>query len=143
MSDHVNPQNPQSALTSRILKAAIEVHKNLGPGLLESAYQACLAYELAASGLAFRQQLAIPLIYKEIKIREPYRLDFVVEGSVIVEIKAVEALHPIHEAQVLTYLRLSEIEVGLLINFNVLRLKDGVKRLVLSPRESKPPLILN
>jgi GxxExxY protein len=131
MSQYVKPENPHSAITSRILKAAIEVHKQLGPGLLESTYQACMRFELANQGLAFRQQVALPIVYKGVELEEPYRLDFVVEGVVLVELKAVDALHPVHEAQLLTYLKLSEIGVGLLINFNVQVFKDGVQRMIL------------
>jgi GxxExxY protein len=132
MAVHVKPENPCSELTGRIIRAAIEVHKHLGPGLLESTYQACLRYELAASGLAFRQQQALPIIYKEVQLEEPYRLDFIVEDAVILELKSVDALHPIHEAQLLTYLKLTGIHVGLLINFNVAQFKDGIKRMVLT-----------
>ncbi|HVT11570.1 MAG TPA: GxxExxY protein [Fimbriimonadaceae bacterium] len=131
MQQFVKLENPHSALTSKIIAAAIEVHRHLGPGLLESTYQACLRYELAKSGLAFRQQQLLPIVYKEVQLEEPYKLDFVVEGLVILELKAVESLHPIHEAQLLTYMKLSGLRVGLLINFNVVKLKDGIKRLVL------------
>jgi GxxExxY protein len=131
VTNHVRAANPHSSITSRIIKAAIEVHRNLGPGLLESTYQACLRYELAAVGLSFRYEQALPIVYKGVQLEEPYRLDFIVEDCVLIETKSVEALHPIYEAQLLTYLKLTELKVGLLINFNVVLQKDGIKRLVL------------
>ncbi len=117
-------------ITEKIIGCAIEVHRNLGPGLLESTYEACLYYELQKGGLSVKTQLGLPLIYKEIKLEVGYRMDFLVEGRVVLEIKSVEALNDIHTAQVLTYLKLSNCKIGLLINFNVLRLKDGIKRLI-------------
>lgn len=117
-------------LTEKIIGSAIEIHKTIGPGLLESAYDECLAHELKLRGLAFERQVHLPVSYKAIKLDCGYRLDFLVEKSVVVELKAVDALHPIHEAQVLTYLKLGGWTVGLLINFNVPVLKDGIKRLV-------------
>ncbi|MGA7194294.1 MAG: GxxExxY protein [Anaerolineales bacterium] len=117
-------------ITEGIIGAAIEVHKNLGPGLLESAYQAALAYELTERGFKIEQQKSLPLLYKNIKLEAGYRLDFLVNDKVVVEIKSMEGLAPIHEAQLLSYLRLSNCKVGLLINFNVKLLKQGVKRLV-------------
>lgn len=122
---------PEQDLTRRIIGAAIEVHRVLGPGLLEAVYQACLARELDLRGLAYQQQKPLPVEYKGAKLDCGYRLDFVVEGKVIVELKAVEALTPVHEAQLLTYLRLGNCRVGLLINCNVPVLKDGIKRRVL------------
>jgi GxxExxY protein len=121
---------PLNRLTKRILGGAIEVHRNLGPGLLESIYLPCLKFELSADRLAFVKQLAVPVIYKSKRLHAGYRIDLVVEDRVIVEVKAVDMLAPIHEAQVLTYLRLKRCPVGLLINFNVPRLMDGVKRLI-------------
>ncbi len=118
-------------LTERIIGAAIEVHRALGPGLLESAYEACLCHELSKQGIAFQRQAEMPVVYDGERIDCGYRLDLVVEGSVIEELKSVEELSPIHEAQLLTYLRLSGLKVGLLINFNVNLLKDGVKRRVM------------
>lgn len=118
------------AVTRAIIGAAIEVHKQLGPGLLESAYQTCLAFELRERGLQVREQVALPVVYKDVRLDCGYRLDLMVEGSVIVEIKAVEHLLPIHEAQLLSHLRLAKKEVGLLMNFHSAVLKDGVKRLV-------------
>ena len=118
-------------ITSGIISAAIEVHQTLGPGLLESAYQKCLCRELALRDIAFEQQLALPITYKGLELDCGYRLDLLVMQSVVVELKAVEKLLPIHEAQILTYLQLGGWKVGLLINFNVPILKHGVKRLVL------------
>jgi GxxExxY protein len=117
-------------ITGSIIGAAIEVHKALGPGLLESAYEAGLAYELAKRGIQVEQQKALPLIYKEVHLDCGYRLDLLVENAVIVEIKSVEQLAPIHTAQLLSYLRLSGHRVGLLINFNVKVLRDGIHRLM-------------
>ncbi|HRQ66592.1 MAG TPA: GxxExxY protein [Xanthomonadaceae bacterium] len=117
-------------MTELVIGAAIEVHRELGPGLLESTYEACLGVELAARGLAFERQKTLPLVYKGHPVDCGYRLDLLVEDCVAVELKAVEALLPIHEAQLLTYLRLARLNVGLLINFNVKLLKNGVRRLV-------------
>lgn len=118
-------------LTHGIIGAAIEVHKTLGPGLLESAYEECLAREFSLRGLRFERQKPLPVVYKDVKLDCGYRLDFLVEGKVIVELKAIEALAPIHDAIVLTYLRLSGCAIGLLINFHTTSLKKGIKRLVL------------
>jgi len=118
------------SITRRIIGAAIEVHPRLGPGLLESAYQTCLAFELRHIGLKVEEQKALPVVYRDVKLDCGYRLDLVVEDSVVVEIKAVEQLAPIHDAQVLSYLRLSGHRVGLLINFHVRVLKNGLKRIV-------------
>ena len=120
----------QQELTGQILGAAIEVHKQLGPGLLESTYQACLCHELELRGISFECQKPLPLEYKGIKLECGYRTDLLVAGLVIVEIKSGEALAPIHEAQLLTYLKLTGIKVGFLINFNVVVLKQGIRRLV-------------
>ena len=117
-------------ITELVIGCAIEVHKNLGPGLLESTYLACLNYELSKKGLEVKKQLGLPLIYKEIFLEIGYRLDLLVEGNVVVEIKSVECLTDVHTAQVLTYLKLTNSRVGLLINFNVLRLTEGIKRLI-------------
>jgi GxxExxY protein len=119
------------ALTREIIGAAIEVHRELGPGLLESAYEACFCRELTVRRLAFERQVALPLVYKGERLDCGYRIDLIVAGSVVVEIKSVEATLPIHEAQLLTYLRLSRKRIGLLINFNVPVLKDGIVRRVL------------
>jgi GxxExxY protein len=117
-------------ITEAIIGAAIEVHRQLGPGMLESVYETVLAYELAQRGLAVERQRAVPLVYKELNFDEGYRLDLLVAGQVIVELKCVEALLPIHEAQILSYLKLTGLKVGLLINFKVPVLKQGLKRLV-------------
>ncbi len=120
----------ENEVSEKIIGCAIEVHKSLGPGLLESAYLECLFYELQSFGLKVEKQRALPLVYKEIKLDAGYRLDLIVEDKVIIEVKSVEALNDVHIAQVLTYLKLSGCKVGLLMNFNVLRLVEGLKRLV-------------
>jgi len=120
----------ENDLSQIIIGCAIKVHTALGPGLLESAYEECLYYELVKEGLKVEKQKALPLIYEEIKLEVGYRLDLIVEGKVIVEIKACEGLNDVHLAQVLTYLKLSNVKLGLLINFNVTRVKDGIKRVV-------------
>jgi GxxExxY protein len=117
-------------LTEKIIGAAIEVHKVLGPGLLESAYEGCLAYEFTLAKISFERQVQLPVVYKSFQIDCGYRLDFLVEKMVVVELKAVEGLQPIHEAQLLTYLKLGGWPIGLLINFNVPVLKKGIKRMV-------------
>ena len=117
-------------ITGDIVDAAMKVHTALGPGLLESAYETCLAYELRRRGLKVVAQLGLPVVYDGVKLDAGYRIDLLVEDRVIVELKAVESLQPIHQAQLLSYLKLSGCKVGLLINFNVLRLKDGIKRIV-------------
>lgn len=117
--------------SKRVIGCAIEVHRTIGPGLLESAYQQCLAHEMTLQGLAFEMEKSLPVVYKDVRLDCGYRLDFVVENSVIVELKAVESLLSIHEAQLLTYMKLASISIGLLINFNETRLKDGIKRFVL------------
>lgn len=127
------------SLTSAIIAAAIRVHRELGPGLLESAYEACLAYELVAEGIPHRRQADLPVLYRGSRVDAGYRLDFVIDDAVVVELKSIEALAPIHEAQLLTYLRLSGYPVGLLMNFNVPRLRDGIVRRVLTPTQSPPP----
>jgi GxxExxY protein len=116
-------------ITEAIIGAAIEVHRALGPGLLESAYVTCLVYELRERGFKVLQEVPLPLVYKEVKLDCGYRLDLVVNDAVIVEVKSVESLAPIHEAQLLSYLKLADCKVGLLINFNVKMLKHGIKRL--------------
>ncbi|HEX4080683.1 MAG TPA: GxxExxY protein [Rhizomicrobium sp.] len=120
-----------SALSDRIIAIAIDVHRQLGPGLLESAYEECLCHDLKEAGIAYDRQRPLPIIYKTVKLDCGYRMDIVVEGELIIEIKAVERLMPIHEAQMLTYLRLSRCKVGLLMNFNSVSLKDGLRRFVL------------
>ena len=117
-------------LSSRIIGAAIEVHKTLGPGLLESAYEECLCYDLEERGIAFERQLPITINYKDHAIDCSYRIDILVENTIVIELKAVDRIEPIHQAQLLTYLKLSEKKLGLLINFNVPLLKEGIIRLV-------------
>ena len=116
-------------ITSAIIGAAIRVHKALGPGLLESAYEACLAYELQKNEYTVEQQKPVPVIYEKVKLDCGYRADLVVNGKVIVEVKAKDALHPIDDAQLLSHLRLIGLEVGLLINFHEFKIKDGIKRI--------------
>jgi len=118
-------------LTERIIGSAIEVHRALGPGLLESAYEECLCFELKEVGLSFARQVPLPIVYKSVRLDCGYRLDLIVENRVILELKAVERLLPIHEAQALTYLRLTGIRTALLLNFNSSALKNGMRRLVL------------
>ena|SRR5690554_3817372 len=120
----------ENELSSKIIGACIEVHKQLGPGLLESTYEVCLAHELRLMGLEVREEVPLPVVYKDIKLNAGYRIDMIVNNKVILEIKSVEALAPIHTAQILTYLKLKEIKLGLLINFNSVKLIDGLKRIV-------------
>lgn len=117
-------------ITEKIIGSAIAVHKALGPGLPESAYEECLCFELSEAGLEFKRQVALPVVYKGVKLDCGYRMDVVVEESVIIEIKAVERIVPVHEAQLLSYLKLTGIKVGLLLNFHVPVLKSGIKRIV-------------
>jgi len=124
-----------SDLTSEIIGAAISIHRRLGPGLLESAYEACLAYELERLGLRVERQKAVPLVYEAVNLDCGFRADLVVNGRVVIEIKAKEALHPVDEAQLLSHLRLLNIPVGLLINFHVAMLRDGIRRMVNNYRE--------
>ena len=118
-------------LSGKVIGCAIEVHRNLGPGLLESAYRICLAHELSVAGIPFQMELPQPLRYKEILLDCGYRLDVLVNRELLVEAKAVETLLPIHHAQTLTYMRLAGVSVGLLINFNVPVLRDGGRRMIL------------
>ena len=120
----------ENEISSKIIGAAIEVHKQLGPGLLESTYETCLAYELKQMELDVKQQQALPVVYKEVKLDAGYRIDLLIENKVIVEIKSVEALADIHTAQLLTYLKLKDLKLGLLINFNSVRVVDGLKRIL-------------
>lgn len=117
-------------ITSGIISCAIKVHKQLGPGLLESAYEACLAHEMAKAGIGYEQQKPMPVIYDDLRLDAGYRVDLFVENKVIVELKAVEMLNDVHLAQVMTYLRLANCRFGLLINFNVTLLKDGIRRVI-------------
>jgi GxxExxY protein len=118
-------------LTGKIVDCAITVHKLLGPGLLESVYEECLQYELSSCGLKTLKQLPMPLVYKEKKLDIGYRIDLLVDDKVIIEVKSVDALNPVHMAQIMTYLKLSGCRIGLLINFNVPFLKDGIRRIIL------------
>ncbi len=115
----------------QVLDCAFKVHSALGPGLLESAYEECLCYEIRQSGLFVEKQKPLPLVYNEVRLEVGYRIDLMVENQVIVEIKSVELLNEVHLAQVLTYLRLSDCKLALLVNFNVLHLKNGIKRIIL------------
>ena len=120
----------ENEITEKIIGCAIKVHKNLGPGLLESAYQECLFYELKKEGLNVEKEKALPLVYEEVKLDCGYRLDLLVENKIVFEIKSVDTLNEIHLAQVLTYLKINNSKIGLLINFNVLQLVKGVKRVI-------------
>ncbi len=118
-------------LSRRVIGCAIEVHRNLGPGLLESTYRQCLACELSHAGIQFQMELPVPVRYKDVLLDCGYRIDLLVDRRLIVEIKSGEALLPIHQAQILTYMRLANVALGLLINFNVTKLQNGIKRFVL------------
>jgi GxxExxY protein len=118
-------------LTDQVIGFAIEVHRALGPGLLESAYEECLCFELKSHGLSFARQLPLPVVYKSVRLDCGYRIDLVVENAVIIELKTAERILPVHEAQLLTYLKLSGLRVGLLLNFHSALLKDGIRRMVL------------
>jgi len=120
----------ENDLATKIIGASIEVHKKLGPGLLESTYETCLVHELRLINLDVKQQIALPVIYKGVKLNAGYRIDLLVENKVIIEIKSVEALANIHTAQLLTYLKLKDLKLGLLINFNEVLLKNGLKRVL-------------
>jgi GxxExxY protein len=126
-------------LTERVIGSCIEIHRSLGPGLLESAYEECLCHELSAAHIGFERQKPLPVRYKGVKLDCGYRLDLVVEQKLIIELKAIEQLLPIHEAQLLTYLKLSGLTLGLLINFNVPVLKSGIKRIVNNFQDSASP----
>ncbi|MBP9581690.1 MAG: GxxExxY protein [Ignavibacteriaceae bacterium] len=118
-------------LSNIVIGLAIKVHRNLGPGLLESSYKECLFYEIMKAGLYVEKEKPMPLIYEDVKLDIGYRLDLIVENKLVIEIKSVEALNDVHLAQILTYLKLSGCKLGLLINFNVKLLKDGIKRVIL------------
>lgn len=120
----------ENEISYKVIGAAIELHKNLGPGLLESVYENALAYDLREAGLDVKQQIPMPLIYKEVNMDNGYRLDLLIENKVIIEIKSVESIAPVHFSQTLTYLKLSNTKLGLLINFNTDKLKDGIHRIV-------------
>lgn len=130
MVDNYNGQKRSNELSNLIIASAIEVHKLLGPGLLESTYEECFCYELSRKGIPFERQKALPVIYKDVHLDCGYRIDIMVDNLVIVELKATDSIEPIHEAQILTYLKLSKLWLGLLINFNVRILKDGIKRII-------------
>lgn len=117
-------------MTHKIIGAAMDVHRTLGPGLLESAYQECLYYKLKKEGLSVSKEKAMPLVFEEVKLECGYRIDLLVENSVVIEVKSVEALNDVHLAQTLTYMKLGNYKLGLLINFNVTLLKQGIKRLI-------------
>jgi GxxExxY protein len=118
-------------LTDKVIGAAIEVHRQLGPGLLESVYEECLCYELGLLGLSVQRQLSLPIRYKNVNLEGGFRIDILVEGSLVIELKAVDKIIALHERQLLTYMRLSGHKTGLILNFNVYLMKDGVKRMVL------------
>jgi GxxExxY protein len=122
----------ENALSKKIIGAAIEVHRQLGPGLLESAYEQCLAHELSLQDIPFERQKPIPIVYKGLNLDCGFRLDLLVSSLVVVELKAVNEIMPIHEAQLMTYLKLTSCKLGLLLNFNTLRLRNGIKRVVLN-----------
>jgi GxxExxY protein len=121
----------KSSLTGEVIGAAIEVHRELGPGLLESTYEACLCYELAERGVPFLRQVPVPVVYHNRKLDCGYRVDLLADSKLVIELKAVAAIDPIHEAQLLTYMRLGGWRLGLLINFNVLLLRKGIRRRIL------------
>ena len=127
--NHRDTETQRDSLSAQVIGAAIEVHRGLGPGLLESAYEQCLCYELSSQGLDFERQVALPITYKQVNLDCGYRLDIVVGEKLLVEIKAVEKLLPVHQAQLLTYLKVSKLPTGLPINFNVPVLKQGIKRM--------------
>ena len=124
-------QTERDPLTEKVIGLAIEVHRALGPGLLESAYEECFCFELKSREVSFQRQVQLPVVYKNIKLDCGYRMDVVVDERLVVELKTVDRLLPIHDAQLLTYLKLSKIRTGLLLNFNTAVLKDGIRRLVL------------
>jgi GxxExxY protein len=120
----------ENELANKVIGLAIEIHRALGPGLLESAYEECLFYKIITSGLRAEKQKAMPLIYEDVHLNFGYRIDILVEEKLVVEVKSCDALHPIHLAQTLTYLRLGDYRLGLVINFNVELLRDGIKRVI-------------
>ena len=124
-------EGPRDQLTERVIGLAIEVHRQLGPGLLESAYETCVCYERDSAGLKHRRQAPLPVTYKNVRLDCGYRMDLVIEDQLVVELKTVDRLLPVHDTQLLTYLRLSGMRTGLLLNFNTALLKDGLRRLVL------------
>ncbi len=141
--DHLRePQSmKENTITEKIIGAAIKVHRKLGPGLLESAYKECLYYQLIKEELLVQKEHPLPLVYEDVKLDCGYRVDLLVEDKVIVEIKSVDSLNDIHLAQVLTYLKLSNNKIGLLINFNVLKLTDGLKRVISKYYQAQRPSV--
>ncbi len=136
----MNNEEKLNKITEIIIGVAIGIHKALGPGLLESAYEACMVYDLTQAGLRVEQQKSLPVVYREVKLECGYRLDLLVEKEVIVEIKSIEKFLPIHKAQLMSYLKLADCKVGLLINFNVEILKNGIQRVVNNfPDSLRPP----
>ena len=133
---------PYKELSSKVIGCAIEVHRHLGPGLLESTYEQCLAHELALSDIPFKLQHPLPVAYKGLQLDCGYRVDMLVEDKIILELKAVDALHGIHKAQLLTYMKLADIKQGYLINFNVKRLKDGLQSFILTREHPKERFII-
>jgi GxxExxY protein len=129
------------ALTEKVIGCGITIHRALGPGLLESAYEECIALEFREAGLSFRRQVPLPVVYKTLRLEQSYRIDFIVQDNVVLEIKSIERLLPVHEAQLLTYLRLSGIRTGLLINFGAAVLREGIRRMSLreAPESVSPP----
>jgi GxxExxY protein len=123
-------QQPGSYLTSQIIRLGIKVHRKLGPGLLESVYTECLCWELHHDGLAFQREVSLPIIYQDVRLDRAYKADIVVEQTILLELKSVETILPLHEAQTLTYLRLSGCQIGLLMNFNSVLLKNGLRRFI-------------
>jgi GxxExxY protein len=118
-------------LSNRVIGCALEVHRTLGPGLLESAYRQCLAYEFSRAGIEFQMEVPLPVRYKEVLLDCGYRIDLLIGAELLLELKAIETVLPIHQAQIISYLRLSQVPIGLLINFHVLKLAHGIKRFVL------------
>lgn len=131
MSEHVPLDQRLDWLAKQVVDSAIKVHRTLGPGLLEITYKVCLAQELAVRGITSRMEVGVPVVYEGVRLGCGYRIDLLVEDRLIVEVKAVEALHPLHTAQVLTYLKLSDRRLALLLNFNVIQMKDGIRRIIL------------
>jgi GxxExxY protein len=130
MSSTKNDVDELNRLSSETIGAAIEVHRNLGPGLLESAYESCLAWELRQGGLDVQNQVPVPIRYKGLALDEGYRIDLLVEGKLILELKSIDRIQPIHTAQVLTYLKMTGLKMALMLNFNVLLMRSGIKRIV-------------
>jgi GxxExxY protein len=130
MFDHRDTETQRlNLITEKVIGACIEVHRGLGPGLLESAYEECLCYELSKAGMAFQRQVHLPVVYKDVKLECGYKMDIVVENILVLELKAIERLIPVHDAQLLSYLKLADKPIGLLLNFHVPVMKDGIKRI--------------